>query len=73
MSLKQWILVQLLKEVINNKKSQFIYNNVFPKIEFKHEKALIVTDEKWNKFMLEQIITNAIKYSGDNKGKKYIF
>lgn len=66
-------LVQLLKEVINNKKSQFIYNNVFPKIEFKYEKILIVTDEKWNKFMLEQLLSNAIKYSKDNKKNTYVY
>ncbi len=65
-------LVPLLKEVINNKKSQFIYNNVFPKIKFKYEKILIITDKKWTKFMLEQIIVNAIKYSGDSKEKKYV-
>lgn len=66
-------LVLLLKEVINSKKNQFIYNNVFPKIEFNYEKILIVTDKKWNKFMLEQIISNSIKYSGNNKLKKYVY
>lgn len=66
-------LVQLLKDIINNKKSQFIYNNVFPKIEFNQEKILVITDKKWNKFMLEQIIANAIKYSGCIKEKKYVY
>ncbi|ADK16889.1 MULTISPECIES: HAMP domain-containing sensor histidine kinase [Clostridium] len=65
--------VLLLKEVINSKKNQFIYNNVFPKIEFNYEKILIITDKKWNKFMLEQIISNAIKYSGDSRQKKYVY
>ncbi len=66
-------LISLLKEVINNKKSQFIYNNVFPKIEFQYKEAFIITDKKWNKFILEQIITNAIKYSRNIKEKKYIY
>ncbi|AKA68151.1 sensor histidine kinase [Clostridium scatologenes] len=66
-------LVSLLREVINSKKSNFIYNNIFPKIDFKYEKALIITDKKWNKFILEQIISNAIKYSAINKEKKYIY
>jgi signal transduction histidine kinase len=66
-------LISLLKEVINKKKSQFIYNNIFPKIEFQYKEAFIITDKKWNKFILEQIITNAIKYSGGNKEKKYIY
>lgn len=66
-------LVALLKEIINNKKSQFIYNNVFPKIEFQYEKVLIITDKKWTKFMLEQILVNAIKYSANNTEKKYVY
>ncbi|WML32954.1 sensor histidine kinase [Clostridium sp. OS1-26] len=66
-------LVTLIKEVINSKKNQFIYNNVFPKVEFQCEKALIITDKKWNKFMLEQILSNAIKYSKKNDKKKYVY
>lgn len=65
-------LVSLLREIINNKKSQFIYNNMFPKIEFQYKEAFIITDKKWNKFILEQIISNAIKYSTGNKEKNYI-
>ncbi|AWI05483.1 sensor histidine kinase [Clostridium drakei] len=65
-------LISLLREVINSKKSHFIYNNVFPKIEFQYKKSLIITDKKWNKFILEQIISNSIKYSAVNKEKKYI-
>lgn len=66
-------LVELLREIINNKKNQFIYNNIFPKIEFEYEKLSVITDRKWNKFMLDQIISNAIKYSGDSTIKKYIY
>ncbi|MFL0196919.1 sensor histidine kinase [Clostridium sp. WILCCON 0269] len=65
-------LISLLKEIINSKKSLFIYNNVFPKIEFQWEEALIITDKKWNKFMLEQILVNAIKYSHNSKEQKYV-
>ncbi|WP_034869146.1 sensor histidine kinase [Clostridium lundense] len=52
-----------LKKAINDRKSQFVYNNIFPKVicECKQEKVL--SDRKWNEFMLGQIISNAIKYS----------
>ena len=66
-------LISLLKEIINSKKSLFIYNNVFPKTEFQCEEALIITDKKWNKFMIEQILVNAIKYSHSSKEQKYVY
>lgn len=65
-------LMASLKEIINYKKSLFIYNNVFPKIHSVEDKVIVLTDEKWNKFMLEQIINNAVKYSMDKENKKNI-
>ncbi len=53
-----------LSRIINSKKRSFIYNNVRPNtISNGNQKAQIVTDSKWNSVMLEQIISNAIKYS----------
>lgn len=65
-------LLVTLKEIINSRKSQFIYNNVYPRIECNEEKMMIITDTKWNKVMIEQIVSNAIKYSADTKEKKSI-
>ena len=65
-------LVQQLKEVINNKKSQFIYNNVYPKLEVHKETVRVITDSKWNKFMLDQIVSNSIKYSQSQDTKKNV-
>ena len=62
-------LVEALKEIINSKKSLFIYNKVFPQIENIEENIKVFTDDKWNKFMLEQLINNAVKYSAV-KGKQ---
>ena len=56
-------LYDLLKKVINERKSQFIYYNVFPKVKCECDAEKILTDAKWNEFMLGQIISNAIKYS----------
>ncbi len=67
-------LLVLLKEIINLKKSLFIYNNVFPKIESGEDKIIVLTDEKWNGFMLDQLINNAVKYSkaeGERKTLKF--
>jgi len=68
-------LVESLKEIINIKKSLFIYNKVFPQIEHKEDNIKVLTDKKWNKFMIEQIINNAVKYStvkGKNKNIKFL-
>jgi OmpR family two-component system sensor histidine kinase YxdK len=56
-------LYDSLKKVINERKSQFIHNNVFPKVQGKCSAEKILTDVKWNEVMLGQIISNAIKYS----------
>ncbi|MPQ33074.1 HAMP domain-containing histidine kinase [Clostridium estertheticum] len=55
-------LRELVNSAVNNKKREFIYSKVFPKVII-DEKYYIYTDKKWSKYMLEQIITNAIKYS----------
>ncbi|MBU3185401.1 sensor histidine kinase [Clostridium estertheticum] len=55
-------LRELVNSAVNNKKREFIYSKVYPKVII-DEKYYIYTDKKWSKYMLEQIITNAIKYS----------
>lgn len=56
-------LYDSLKKVINERKSQFIHNNIFPKVQCDCNGEKVLTDAKWNEFMLGQIISNAIKYS----------
>lgn len=56
-------LVVLVKRIINLRKNQFIYGNVFPKIEFNMDKALVLTDKKWSSFIIDQVVSNSIKYS----------
>ncbi|MDT8716850.1 HAMP domain-containing histidine kinase [Clostridium sp. 19966] len=66
-------LVTSVRKIINDRKSQFIYNKIYPKIQEKG-KLLVLTDEKWNEAMLEQILSNAIKYSaGRDKYKNVYF
>ncbi|MFA9457775.1 sensor histidine kinase [Halalkalibacter sp. AB-rgal2] len=64
-------LITSLREVINERKSDFIYNSVYPLIECEQEELLVLTDKKWNNIMLDQVISNAIKYSS-GQGKKMI-
>ncbi len=55
-------LTESLRSIINSKKNQFIYNHVYPKLNISNP-HLVLTDEKWNRMIVEQIINNAIKYS----------
>lgn len=61
-------LQDLVCAVINEKRRDFIYAGVFPKLC--DTKAFVYTDKKWCGYMIDQILTNAIKYSA-SKGKVY--
>lgn len=56
-------LEENLKKIINSMKRNFIYGRVIPKVQCNCKQPIVYTDEKWNKIMLEQFISNAIKYS----------
>lgn len=70
---QQTDLVANVRKVINSKKSQFIYNQVFPKFEDQDQELYVLTDPKWNELLLEQLIANGIKYSAGREGTKYIY
>ncbi|WP_042352960.1 sensor histidine kinase [Bacillus massiliigorillae] len=55
-------LQRLVLDVVNAQKRDFIYQGVFPKVQI-DESIEVLTDSKWCKYILKQIISNAIKYS----------
>ncbi|WP_238651974.1 sensor histidine kinase [Paenibacillus piscarius] len=65
-------LLDSLRSLINSKRNQYIYNNVYPVIECDEERIMVMTDSKWNTAMLDQIISNAIKYSDSGEAAKSI-
>lgn len=67
---KKCNLKLIINKVINNKKRDFIYAEVYPQVQI-DECLEIYTDEKWIIYMIEQIILNGIKYSNRN-GKVFI-
>ncbi|MFS0723654.1 sensor histidine kinase [Paenibacillus sp. 1P07SE] len=56
-------LITALRELINRQKEQFILHDVYPKWDIAEEQADVLTDRKWNSLLLEQIVSNAIKYT----------
>lgn len=67
-------LTVTLRKVINKRKNQFIYSNVYPKLDYEEKSINVLTDEKWNEAMIDQIISNTIKYSNvEGMSKKVYF
>ena len=66
---KKQELDDMVCQVIRKYAKIFISKKI--KIDFKPTKACIVTDEKWFIFVLEQIISNALKYI--KKGQIFIY
>ncbi|MCY6484150.1 sensor histidine kinase [Clostridium aestuarii] len=60
-------LKELTNEVVNSLKRYFIKNLIYPKLNI-NENLSVKSDRKWIKFILEQLVINAVKYSL-NKGK----
>lgn len=56
-------LLEQVREVIRAKKNTWIRSAIFPKIIAEEKEWTILTDPKWHRFVLEQIIQNAVKYT----------
>lgn len=66
---KKIVLKDFIRGIINSNKKQFIYNEIFPVVDI-IDGLNIHTDEKWCSYMINQIISNAIKYSNKKNDKK---
>lgn len=59
-------LRQIAKDSINELKASFIARNIFPKLDAA-EQLIVYSDSKWLRFVLHQLLTNALKYSDAGK------
>ncbi|MFS0864796.1 sensor histidine kinase [Fredinandcohnia sp. 179-A 10B2 NHS] len=61
-------LEKVVRKATSNQKRLFIRNRIFPVIDI--EKQLIITsDEKWLSFVINQLLTNAIRYTKKENAK----
>lgn len=68
---EQVSIMNQIEEILNKNKRAFIYNGIVPKLEYSKEtfkSITVMTDSKWNELVVNQIISNAIKYSAKKKG-----
>ena len=71
-------LAEELPLIITGMKKHFVMHHVFPVLQIKSVDTLVFSDRKWHKLMLEQFLSNAVKYSrreenliGDTSDSKY--
>lgn len=65
-------LAGLLRQCINERKTAFIRNGVFPKLQVETSKTHVESDEKWLRFTVHQLISNALKYTKSENGKSHL-
>lgn len=65
-------LYQEIRKAINSKKDYFILHNIYPKFEAENEPIYILSDQKWHGILLDQIISNSIKYSAVKKAEGFV-
>ncbi|MFC4411523.1 sensor histidine kinase [Chungangia koreensis] len=64
-------LKEIVTEVISENKRLFITNHVFPSVSI-DEGIKVPTDRKWILFAINQLITNAIKYTFEENKKIFL-
>lgn len=55
-------LNEIIRTVINENKSTFIVNSIYPKL-VAEENVIVKSDKKWVKFIISQLLSNSIKYT----------
>lgn len=64
--IKEMILGETIRKVIRRNSKEFIYNNI--KIELQDIDVKVYSDSKWLEFIINQIISNALKYMPKDNG-----
>lgn len=59
--LETYDLDEIILECIKKYSTPFIYKNL--SVDFKRTKLRVITDKKWLSFIIEQLLSNAVKYT----------
>lgn len=68
--LSEYSLERIVKQVVKKYAMMFIYNKITLQLEAIDVK--VVTDEKWLSFVIEQLLSNALKYTKEGSIKIYM-
>ena len=64
-------LKSIVTATVNDNKRLFITNHVFPDVQIEDD-LMVMSDSKWLRFLIEQFITNAVKYTFESNKKIYM-
>lgn len=70
LKLAEYSLERIVKQVVKKYAMMFIYNKITLQLE--PIEAKVVTDEKWLSFVIEQLLSNALKYTKEGTIKIYM-
>ena len=56
-------LVEAARNVVNKHRKEFIRYSIYPSVECHASAPIVETDEKWITFVVDQLVSNAIKYT----------
>lgn len=65
-------LLEQVQEVMASRKKAMIRSAIFPKVVAEERDWIVLTDPKWHRFVLEQIVQNALKYTRQVKKKSHL-
>lgn len=68
--LKEYVLYDMVKQAVRKYSLLFIYNKL--NLNLEEFDCTVITDEKWFVFVLEQILSNAIKYTPSGSVSIYL-
>lgn len=68
--LKEYSLDDMIRQAVHKYAPMFIRKKIA--LDYKGVEAKVVTDEKWLVFVIEQILSNAIKYTAEGKISIYM-
>ncbi|QDI92241.1 HAMP domain-containing histidine kinase [Salicibibacter halophilus] len=61
-------VVQLMRDIVNEEKRQFIRRKIYPEIRVETDDAIVYSDEKWLRVIFHQLLLNALRYSHQGSG-----
>ena len=56
-------LAEVARNVVNRHRKEFIRHSIYPSVECDAPTSIVETDEKWITFIVDQLMSNAIKYT----------
>jgi signal transduction histidine kinase len=56
-------LAEVARNVVNKHRKEFIRYSIYPSVECHSPTSIVETDEKWITFVVDQLVSNAIKYT----------